>query len=85
MGGHRSFFAVGTVDEDRRPISRDTVRRVVATFRPYRGKVGLVALTIAFTSGLGVANPLLIKAVFDNALHCTNVGCNPDLGKVVYY
>jgi len=61
------------------------VRRVVATFRPYRGKVGLVALTIAFTSGLGVANPLLIKAVFDNALHCTNVGCDPDLGRVVFY
>jgi ATP-binding cassette subfamily B protein len=54
--------------DDERPIGEHTVRRVVATFRPYRGKVALVAVAIAFTAGLGVVNPLLIKAVFDNAL-----------------
>lgn len=44
------------------------MRRVLATFRPYRGKVGLVALAIVTTSGLGVVNPLLIKWIFDRAL-----------------
>lgn len=55
-------------EEDRRPIPRSTVRRVIATFRPYRRKVNVVALAIVVTAGLGVVNPLLIKAVFDKAL-----------------
>ena len=38
-----------------RPVDRATIRRVVATFRPYRGKVTLVGLAIVFTSALGVA------------------------------
>jgi ATP-binding cassette subfamily B protein len=57
-----------TLDQDRRPIRRQTVRRVIATFRPYRGKVTLVGLAIVVTSGLGVVNPLLIKRIFDHAL-----------------
>jgi ATP-binding cassette subfamily B protein len=55
-------------EEDDRPIGPHTIRRVVGTFRPYRGKVALVGLAIVVSSGLGVVNPLLIKAVFDNAL-----------------
>ena len=72
-------------EEDLRPIRRQTVRRVVSTFRPYRGKVGLVGLAIVVTSGLGVVNPLLIKWIFDRALFgdppgtCGVGGC-PDLG-----
>ena len=56
------------VEEDQRPVDRATVRRVVHTFKPYRGTVGLVAIAIVVTSGLGVVNPLLIAAVFNNAL-----------------
>jgi ATP-binding cassette subfamily B protein len=55
-------------EEDRRPIRKKTVRRVVATFRPYRGKVSVVGLAIVVTSTLGVVNPLLIKRIFDHAL-----------------
>ena len=54
--------------EDDRPIQPHTVRRVIGTFRPYRGKVSLVGLAIVVTSGLGVVNPLLIKWIFDNGL-----------------
>src|SRR5262245_64560232 len=54
--------------EDDRPIQPHTIRRVIATFRPYRGKVSLVGLAIVVTSGLGVVNPLLIKWIFDNGL-----------------
>ena len=44
------------------------MRRVIRTFRPYRGKVSWVGLAIIVTSGLGVVNPLLIKRIFDHAL-----------------
>jgi ATP-binding cassette subfamily B protein len=55
-------------EEDDRPIRPATVRRVVATFRPYRTRVLWVAVAIVVTSGLGVVNPLLIKWIFDNGL-----------------
>jgi ATP-binding cassette subfamily B protein len=77
-------------EQDDRPIGKHTVRRVIATFRPYRGKVALVGLAIVITSGLGVVNPLLIKAVFDNALFgnppgaCGGVPC-PDLDLLYRY
>ena len=44
------------------------MRRVIGTFRPYRGKVALVALAIVVSSGLGVVNPLMIAAIFNDAL-----------------
>src|SRR5690348_9592 len=47
---------------------RGTARRVLATFKPYKGLLTLLGLTILVTSGLGVVNPLLIKLVFDRAL-----------------
>ena len=76
MGRH-GFFHAPPVDEDRRPIDRATVRRVIAAFRPYRGKVGLVSLAIVITSGLGVVNPLLIKWIFDNGLFGNPPGLCP--------
>jgi ATP-binding cassette, subfamily B, bacterial len=75
MGRHRGFFAVPTSTEDERPVDRATVRRVIDTFRPYKRTVGLVAIAIALTAGLGVVNPLLIAKVFDNALFGTDGSC----------
>ena len=63
------------VDEDQRPVDRATVRRVIDTFRPYRRTVGLVAIAIAITSGLGVINPLLIAVVFNDALFGEQGSC----------
>jgi ATP-binding cassette subfamily B protein len=83
MGRHGRFFAVPTAEEDKRPIRKATVRRVVSIFRPYRAKVSFVGALIVVTSTLGIANPLLIKQVFDRGLHCTNFACHPDL-PVVY-
>jgi ATP-binding cassette subfamily B protein len=74
MGRH-GFFRVPPIDEDRRKVDRATVRRVIGTFRPYKGKVGLVGLMIGITSGLGVINPLLIVLVFDRALFGANGIC----------
>ena len=73
---HFGYSRVGAVDDDPRPIKRSTVRRVVGTFRPYRGKVGLVGLAIVVTAGLGVVNPLMIRAIFNDALFGPTVGPN---------
>jgi ATP-binding cassette subfamily B protein len=88
MGRHGMFYRVPA--ESDRPIERETVRRVVRTFRPYRRKVGWVALAIIITSGLGVANPLLIKRIFDKTLFgnppgdCGGFPC-PRLGLLYFY
>ena len=80
MGRHGRFYAAPSEHDDR-PIQRATVRRLVGIFRPYRGKVAIVAAAIVVTSGLGVVNPLLIKLVFDNALfgdppgNCGGLAC----------
>ena len=44
------------------------LRRVARLFKPYRPQVAIVLVLILVTSGLGVVNPLLTKAVFDQAL-----------------
>ena len=66
MGRH-GFFRV-PLEAERRTVDRETVRRVIRTFDPYRPKVALVAVAIVITSGLGVVNPLLIKWIFDRGL-----------------
>src|SRR5215813_3906954 len=48
--------------------NRDTARRVVPLFRPYRGQVAAVVGLIVVTSTIGIVNPLLIQAVFNKAL-----------------
>jgi ATP-binding cassette subfamily B protein len=83
MGRHFRMYGAPMREEDKRPITRSTIRRVVSIFRPYRTQVTLVGIAIVITSALGIANPLLIKQVFDNGLHCTNTACDPDL-PVVY-
>src|SRR5215469_18782320 len=48
--------------------NRDTFRRVVPLFRPYRAQVAAVVGLIVLTSTIGIINPLLIQAVFNKAL-----------------
>jgi ATP-binding cassette, subfamily B, bacterial len=47
---------------------RGLLRRVVSLFQPYRYQVSGVGLLILVTAGLGVASPLLVREVFDQAL-----------------
>jgi ATP-binding cassette subfamily B protein len=49
-------------------VNRNTARRVVPLFRPYRAQVAVVVGLIVVTSTIGIINPLLIQAVFNNAL-----------------
>src|ERR671927_637858 len=44
------------------------VRRVARLFKPYRGQVGLVLLSILVTGALGVAPAFLTKAIINRAL-----------------
>ncbi len=64
-GGH---WPVITKDPTAGPIKKETVRRVMKAFAPYSRKASVVAVAIIITSALGVANPLLIKKIFDTAL-----------------
>jgi ATP-binding cassette subfamily B protein len=64
-GGH---WPVTIPDPDAGPVNRRTVRRVMASFRPYKNKVLLVGAAIVVSSALGVINPILIKIIFDTAL-----------------
>src|SRR5438105_2887938 len=86
-GGH---WGMVIPDPEVGPIKRKTVRRVARTFTPYKGKVGLVAVTIFITSVLGIVNPILIKVIFDRALFgnppgdCGGFHC-PRLGPLYLY
>jgi ATP-binding cassette, subfamily B, bacterial len=55
---------------------RNTTRRIVPLFRPYRRQVAAVVGLIVVTSTIGIINPLLIQAVFNKALF---VPGGPDL------
>jgi ATP-binding cassette, subfamily B, bacterial len=57
-------------DQARVPPERRaaTVRRIFGFFRPYRGRVAIVLLTIVVTSLLGLINPFLLKLLIDDAL-----------------
>jgi ATP-binding cassette, subfamily B, bacterial len=54
------------------PVPRErrgrTVRRIAGFFRPYRGPVLLVLVSIVVTSVLGVINPYLLKLLLDEAI-----------------
>ena len=63
----RAGPAIGSADPPAR-VGRDTARRVIPLFRPYRLQVAFVVGLIVVTSTLGIVNPLLIQAVFNKAL-----------------
>jgi ATP-binding cassette, subfamily B, bacterial len=78
MGRHGGFYRMPVAEEDKRPITRTTIRRVVSIFRPYRRRVSVVGVAIVLSSGLGVVNPLMIRKIFDDALFGPTKG--PDVG-----
>ena len=63
----RAGPAVGSADPPAH-VDRNTTRRVIPLFRPYRLQVVWVVGLIVVTSTIGIVNPLLIQAVFNKAL-----------------
>ena len=57
---------------------RSLARRVARLFRPYRALISLIVVSILVTAGLGVANPVLIKVIFDHALFPCGAACPPN-------
>jgi ATP-binding cassette, subfamily B, bacterial len=51
-----------------------TIRRIIAFFRPYRGKVAVVIVAILVTSLLGLINPILLKLLIDDAIPSLDFG-----------
>jgi ATP-binding cassette, subfamily B, bacterial len=57
------------------------LRRVGGLFRPYRGRLVLIAVSIVVASGLGVVTPFLTQRTFDDALF---VPGGPQLGLLTF-
>ena len=70
-GGFGGPFG-GAPTPDFTPVPRErrgqTIRRIVAFFRPYRPQVAVVLTAILLTSFIGLANPYLLKLLIDEAI-----------------
>jgi ATP-binding cassette subfamily B protein len=54
-------------DLTRRPGSEGkTLRRIAGFFKPYRARLGFIAVLILLSVSIGVINPILLKLVIDN-------------------
>ncbi|MEO6879707.1 MAG: ABC transporter transmembrane domain-containing protein, partial [Mycobacteriaceae bacterium] len=80
-GGRGASFGEAAAAYREATADRGLLRRVAVLFRPYRRSVAGLGGLIAVTSGLGVVNPLLVKAVFDRALF---VAGGPRLGLLAW-
>jgi ATP-binding cassette, subfamily B, bacterial len=68
-GGWGRAFGGSEPDLTRRPGSEGrTLRQITAFFRPYRARLGLIAVLILVTVSIGVVNPILLKLIIDNLL-----------------
>jgi ATP-binding cassette subfamily B protein len=77
-GGGPAGRMFGKGSPDYEPVPRErrgrTLRRIVAFFRPYRGRVAIVTVAILATSLLGLINPILLKLLIDDALPSRDFG-----------
>jgi ATP-binding cassette subfamily B protein len=63
-GGHWGGFEPNL--QRREGSGGRTLRRIVGFFKPYRGRLSVIAAAILLTATIGVVNPILIKLVIDN-------------------
>jgi len=77
--GRRGLGSSFMIEKPDRPITRGTTRRVMGYFRPYRPQVALVLVAILVIAIVGLANPILLKLIIDDAI------LHHDLGKLTTY
>jgi ATP-binding cassette subfamily B protein len=73
-GGWGGFGAAGPVEKVPRERRGRTIRRIVAFFKPYKGRVAIVLGAILLTSFIGLVNPILLKLLIDVAIPERNFG-----------
>ncbi|GAA3915548.1 ABC transporter ATP-binding protein [Microbacterium invictum] len=88
-GGGRGGSGIGTADaKAQRRLNAEAPqvahlgRRVVALFRPYRGRIIVTGLLVIIGAAVAVVPPLLVQRVFDDALFPVD-GSAPDLPLLV--
>ncbi len=64
-GGHWGGGAEPNLQR-RAGTGRQTLRRIIRFFAPYRARLLVISVAILFTAGIGVINPILLKLVIDN-------------------
>src|SRR5579884_4013491 len=79
MGRHGGLGRAMMVERPDRPIRRGTMRRVAGYFQRYRVEVLFVLIAILVIAILGLANPILLKLIIDDAI------LHRDLGKLTLY
>jgi ATP-binding cassette, subfamily B, bacterial len=67
-GGWGGFGAAGPVEQVPKERRGRTIRRIVAFFKPYKGRVAIVLVAILLTSFIGLINPILLKLLIDVAI-----------------
>jgi ATP-binding cassette, subfamily B, bacterial len=67
-GGWGGFGATGPVEQVPKERRGRTIRRIVAFFKPYKGRVAIVLVAILLTSFIGLINPILLKLLIDVAI-----------------
>jgi ATP-binding cassette subfamily B protein len=67
-GGWGGFGATGPVETVPKERRGRTIRRIVAFFKPYKGRVSIVLVAILLTSFIGLINPILLKLLIDVAI-----------------
>ncbi len=75
-GGMGSSFLI---EKPEKPAAPGTFRRVVGFFAPYRAQVVLVLVAILVIAVVGLANPILLKLIIDDAI------LHRDLSKLTLY
>src|SRR5690606_6095579 len=65
MVAWHSVYRADHAEEERRPFSRATLRRIGAFARPHRGRIAAFLLVSVVVAALAVATPVLAGRVFD--------------------
>lgn len=58
----------------KKPIKPETVKRVVASFRPYKAQVVWISVAVLLSAALGLLSPFFLKIIVNQGLIALNLG-----------
>ncbi|HTQ11973.1 MAG TPA: ABC transporter ATP-binding protein, partial [Fimbriimonadaceae bacterium] len=59
---------IGPVPKGKRPIKKETLRRIAGTFGPYLPQVTLTAVAVIASAGLGLLSPFFLQIIINRGL-----------------